>query len=142
MKDTVDTDTYNMGFMFLKSTESTADFFSNITRRIKEENGHDQMILNKELSSFPGSHGLFSLPEFVQSNMREEIVDETILIQCLCTVGAASDHILAEKILSISFLLDITEFKQYIPNSIVNILINYTRQFDPLNYISAWELCV
>jgi hypothetical protein len=141
MKDTVDTDTYNMGFMFLKSTESTADFFSKITRRIKEENGHDQMILNEELPSFPGSHGLFSLPEFVQSNMNEEIIHETILIQCLCTVGATSDHILVEKLFSISLLFDISGFKQYIPNSVLSILIKYTQEFDPLNYISAWELC-
>ena len=140
MKDTVDTDTYNMGFMLLKSTESTAALFSKITARIKEENGHDQMILNEELSSFSEPHALFSLPEFVQSNMREEIVDDTLLIQCLCTVGATSDDILVEKLLSISFLLDITEFKQYIPNSIVNILINHTKQFDPLNYISTWEV--
>jgi hypothetical protein len=98
------------------------------------------MILNEELRSFSGPHGLFSIPEFIQSNMHNEIVDETILIQCLCTVGAASDHILAEKLLSISFLLDITEFKQYIPDSVVNILIKYTQQFDPLNYISAWEV--
>jgi hypothetical protein len=72
--------------------------------------------------------------------MHKEIVDDTLLVQCLCTVGSASDHILAEKLLSISFLLDITEFKQYIPDSVVNILINYTRQFDPLNYISTWEI--
>jgi hypothetical protein len=139
MKDTVETDTYNMGFMFLKSTDSTAAFFNKITQRIKGENGHDQMILNEELPSFSGPHGLFSIPEFIQSNMHTEIADETMLIQCLCTVGSTSDHILAEKLLSISFLLDITEFKQYISNSVVNILINYTKELDPLNYISSWE---
>ena len=140
MKDTVETDTYNMGFMFLKSTDSTATLFSRITERIKAENGHDQAILNEELSSFSGPRGLFSLPEFIQSNMREEMQDLTLLVQCLCKVGVSSDYILAEKLLSISFLLDITEFKQYIPDSVVNILIKYTQQFDPLNYISAWEI--
>jgi hypothetical protein len=140
MKDTVETDTYNMGFMFLKSTDSTSALFSRITERIKQENGHDQAILNEELRSFSGPHGLFSIPEFIQSNMQENIVDETILIQCLCTVGAESDHILVEKLLSISVLLDITEFKQYIPDSVVNILIKHTQQFDPLNYISTWEV--
>ena len=142
MKDNLENNTYNMGFMFLKSTDSTADFFSRITERIKSENGHDQAILNEELRSFSGPHGLFSIPECIQSNMHDEIVDNTILIQCLCTVGAESDHILVEKILSISVLLDITEFKQYIPHSVVNILIKHTQQFDPLNYISSWELCV
>jgi len=140
MKDNLENNTYNMGFMFLKSTDSTADFFSRITERIKTENGHDQVILNEELSSFPGPHGLFSIPEFIQSNMREEMHDVTLLVQCLCKVGVSSDYILAEKLLSISFLLDITEFKQYIPHSVVNILIKYTQQFDPLNYISAWEV--
>jgi len=142
MKDNLENNTYNMGFMFLKSTDSTSAFFSRITERIKSENGHDQLLLNEELPSFSGPHGLFSIPEFIQSNMHNEIVDDTILIQCLCTVGSESDHILVEKILSISVLLDITEFKQYIPHSVVNILIKHTQQFDPLNYISGWELSV
>ena len=138
MRDNLETNTYNPGFTFVKSTDDTRALYEKITQRIKNENGIDITILNEELASFPGTHGTFSLPEVIQSNMTH--FDETLIIQCLCSIGNSSDDILVEKLLTISYFQDFTYFRHFITKPVLTQLIKTVHEMDPMNYISTWDL--
>ena len=76
----------------------------------------------------------------IQSNMHEYIYDENVLIMQSLFSEVDKDKVLVEKLSSIVLFLDISHFKQYIPDTIYNELILLMREQCPTNYVAEWEL--
>ena len=140
MKDQIDKDIYNVGCMLIKSTDETIAFFKKVTERVENENLLDQQVFNEELANVSFPHGMFSIPEMIQSNMYEYIYDENVLIMQSLFSEVDKDKVLVEKLSSIVLFLDISHFKQYIPDTIYNELILLMREQCPTNYVAEWEL--
>lgn len=139
MRERFDTEEYNIGFMFVKSTAGTIELFSRVLERIRAENKLDQDVFNEEIKQFSGSHGHFSIPEFIQSNMMEELCREEdyAIIQCLSS-EMNPEKMLIEKIATLTNFFDITALRNHIDSKTEEQLCEYLYGYDPLNYVLRW----
>lgn len=139
MREALDSNHYNIGCMLVKSTPDTIAFFTKVLERIRVEQRLDQDIFNEEIQSFPGTHGHFDIPAFIQSNMMETLQqeDKYSVIQCLCS-ATDPDLILVEKIATITNFIDITTFRSHLSSTTEELLREYLQEKDPLNYVLQW----
>jgi len=125
MREAYDNPSYNIGVIFIHSTNKTIAFIKRIICRIEMENGHDQGIFNEEIKHFSGEHGSFSIPDVIQSNMIEISKNENHrIIQCLSSGNTYEDN-LTEKILTIIFYYDISNLLHFLPIPVIYKLIPY-----------------
>ena len=139
MRESLDSDYYNIGFMLVKNTPNTINLFKRVLERIRTENMLDQDVFNEELKQFNGSIGHFSIPEFIQSNMIEQLnKDENYaIIQCLSS-DMNPERMMVEKLATATYFFDITPLRKYISDELENGLKQYFIDSDVGNYVLKW----
>lgn len=142
MRDKLDSDEYNIGFMLVKSTPEVMRFFETVLQRINKEVALDQDIFNDELKKFPGTHGWFSTKDFIQSNMiRKDIWDSGnySVIQCLYA-GESYAERMCGKLATIIYYYNITHLLPCVDREIVKSLQEYISYQNPNHYLVSVKL--
>lgn len=142
MRDKLDVDEYNIGFMLIKSTPDVIRFFETVLQRINKEVALDQDIFNDEIKRFSGTHGFFSTKDFIQSNMiRKDIWDSGnySIIQCLYS-GESSTDIMCGKLATIIYYYNITHLLQHVDRDVVKRLQEYVYYENPNHYLTSVNL--
>lgn len=124
MKEWSDNQSPNIGCLLIRCTEQTLTFFEGVQRRIVCDKVADQDAFIQELPSFPGTTGLFSAKNFLQSHMinRPDIDPYEIkIVQCIIGNQKPTD-IIAEKICLIDQFAKIDKFLHYLPSDVQLLL--------------------
>jgi hypothetical protein len=117
---------HNIGCLLIRCTPETLAFFQRVLERIRTEKLLDQYAFHLELESFPGRIGQFSDAHFAQSNMLRDDETNYKIVQCL-TSESDPAHVLVEKVLTIMSVFDVSEFLQYLPEDVQQILESVSR---------------
>ena len=128
----------NIGICMIKSSDKTIAFFEKVIQRIKNENGHDQTIVNEELPFFPGTYELFSIPEVIQSNMEEIVENKFIICQALSSFSN-KDEAMIEKLQTILQFIDLSDVKHLLNPNVRKLLIEWGNKYYVDNPISKWD---
>lgn len=142
MRDKLDIDEYNIGFMLVKSTPEVIRFFETVLQRIHKEVALDQDIFNDEIKRFSGTHGYFSTKDFIQSNMiRKDIWDagNYSVIQCLYS-GESPTDVMCGKLGTIIYYYNITPLLHFVDREVVKSLQEYISYQNPHHYIASVNL--
>lgn len=117
MKECHPTVVHNIGCLLIRCNEKTLAFFERVLSRTHNEKLLDQVAFNLEVPSFPGTIGLFSNSQFLQSNALTDDESSYKIIQCL-TSQDDPKHVLVEKLTSINHVYDIEPFLSFAPSEV------------------------
>jgi hypothetical protein len=105
-----------------------------ITKPIKVLISNESYIVNKNLATFSGRHGLFT-SEVTQTN-KFIIGSNFYILQLLCTNHETYEKNLFEKLIAAARVLNITDLLHLIPDNVLETLRWYFQQKYPEHYIS------
>jgi Nucleotide-diphospho-sugar transferase len=124
----------NLGFIFLKSTPETIKFLKDAMFETYTTQKPDLAIVNKNLATFSGRHGLFT-SEVTQTN-KFILGSNFYILQLLCTNHETYEKNLFEKLIAAARVLNITDLLHLIPDNVLETLRWYFQQNYPEHYMS------
>lgn len=113
----------NIGFLLLKTSKVTIDFWKSIRRMMVEKEGWDQAYVNQAISTFSGSHTVFDDQIFTCSNTWNGRTD-FVIMQVLCSC-LGKELNMAEKIFSSAQHIDVQPYMKYVKEDIIPYIYRF-----------------
>ncbi len=135
MRDNFENDIHNVGCCLIHSNERTIAFFETVIQEIQSTGDPDQDVVNRCLSSFQGTVGMFETPFVSQSPMfTNQMIQDQVpyyVIQMLCSNHKLYEQNMYEKLASAIQFVDISAVIPLIPDVVMDALREFAKSRDP-----------
>lgn len=113
----------NIGFLLLKASKVTLDFWNGVRYMMVEKEGWDQGYTNEAIKTFSGSYTSFDDQVFTCSNTWDCKTDYVIM-QVLCSC-LGKEFNMAEKIFYTAQQIDVQPYMQYVKEDIIPYIYRF-----------------
>lgn len=143
-------DFMNMGLLLCRNNKEVRDFFTFLAELIESSGLLDQDLFNKNKREWVKDIGMFSTDDVIQTNMYKVSNKKFSAIQFLSSCDPkllsscdSKDMHIYEKLISASYLVDLTSVLHLVPYQIQEALVLFCKEHLPENPVCDFELsCV
>jgi hypothetical protein len=133
------TDYVNVGILLCRNNKEVRDFFTFLAELIESSGLQDQALFNKHVREWVKTVSVFSTDDVIQTNMFNASDKNFCAIQFLSSCDSSEMNIY-EKLISASYLIDLTSVLHLVPYQIQEALVLFCKEHLPENPVCNLEL--